>query len=110
MTGSSIPEYAEVIRRRYFLGSKKEKGKILDKFTEVTGRHRRAAFRIIFHGSRTITGEKRGCPRQYVAAVTGALRVAREVTDRLCSKRLHPFCRPGQKNRCLRREHRLPLA
>ncbi|GAI16426.1 unnamed protein product, partial [marine sediment metagenome] len=34
---------------------------------------------------------KGGCPRQYGAPVADALRVAWEATDRLCSKRLHPF-------------------
>ncbi len=37
MTRGSILEYAEAIRGRYFLASKKEKGKILDEFTKVTG-------------------------------------------------------------------------
>jgi len=36
-------------------------------------------------------GKKRGRPRQYGGAVVGALRVAWEAADRLCSKRLRPF-------------------
>ena len=91
MTQSSIREYVEAVRERYFLASKKEKSKILDEFTKVTGRHRKAAIRLIRHGGRTRTGKKRGHRRQYSAAVVGALRLAWEATDRLCSKRLHPF-------------------
>ena len=34
MTRGSIREYVEAVRRRYFLASKKEKGKILDEFTK----------------------------------------------------------------------------
>lgn len=91
MTHSSIREYVEAVRQRYFLASKKEKGKILDEFTKVTGRHRKAAIRLIRHSDRARTGKKRGRRRQYSAAVVGALRLAWEATDRLCSKRLQPF-------------------
>ena len=76
---------------RPFRASKKEKGKILDEFTKVTGRHRKAAIRLFRHGSQSKTNKRRGRPRGYGTAVAGALRVAWEATDRLCSKRLHPF-------------------
>ena len=91
MTQSSIREYVGAVRERYFLGSKKDKGKILDEFTNVTGRHRKAAIRLIRHGGRTRIGKKRGRPGQYGPAVVGVLRLAWEATDRLCSKRLQPF-------------------
>jgi hypothetical protein len=90
MTQSSIKEYAEAARERYFLASKKEKGKILDEFTKVTGRHRKAAIRLFRHGNQS-TNRKRGRPHRYGPTVAGALKVAWEATDRLCSKRLHPF-------------------
>jgi len=79
------------VRGRYLAASRKEKGKILDEFTKVIGCHRKAAIRLIRRGSRVRTKERRGRPRQYSATVVGALRVAWEATDRLCSKRLHPF-------------------
>jgi len=91
MTRGSIREYVEAVRGRYFRGSKKEKGKILDEFTKVTGSHRKTAIRLIHRGNHAMTTKKRGRPRQYGAAVAGALRAAWEATDRLCSKRLHPF-------------------
>jgi len=91
MTQSSIREYVEAVRERYLLASRKEKGEILDEFTKVTGRHRKAAIRLIRHSVHTRVGKKRGRPRQYGAAVVRALRVAWEATDRLCSKRLRPF-------------------
>jgi len=37
VTGSSIMEYTEALRDRYFRASKGEKGKILDDFTKITG-------------------------------------------------------------------------
>ena len=91
MTRGSIREYAEAVRGRYFLAAKKERGKILDEFTKVTGCHRKAAIRLFRRGNQPRTNKKRGRPRRYGANVAEALRVAWEATDRLCSKRLHPF-------------------
>ena len=91
MTRGSIREYAEAVRGRYFLATKKERGKILDEFTKVTGCHRKAAIRLFHRGNQPRTNKKRGRPRRYGANVAEALRVAWEATDRLCSKRLHPF-------------------
>ena len=91
MTRGSIREYAEAVRGRYFLVVKRERGKILDEFTKVTGCHRKAAIRLFRRGNQPRTNKKRGRPRRYGANVAEALRVAWEATDRLCSKRLHPF-------------------
>ena len=91
MTRGSIREYAEAVRGRYFLAAKKERGKILDEFTKVTGCHRKAVIRLFRRGNQPRTNKKRGRPRRYGANVAEALRVAWEATDRLCSKRLHPF-------------------
>jgi len=73
------------------LASKKEKGRILDEFTKVTGLHRKAVIRLLHHENQTGVTKKRGRSRQYNAVVIGALRFAWEATDRLCSKRLQPF-------------------
>ena len=81
--------------------SKEEKGKILDEFIKVTGYHRKATIRFLHRVNQPSTNGKRGRPRQYSLAVVGALRVAWEATDRLCSKRLHPFL--PELSRTLRR-------
>ena len=91
MTRGSIQEYTEALRGRYLLISKKEKGKILDECIKVAVCHRKAAIRLVRRGNQPETRKKRGRPRQYGTAVVGALRVTWEATDRLCSKRLHPF-------------------
>jgi len=91
MTRTSIQEYTEAVRWRYLRSSKTEKGKILDEFTKVTGYHRKAAIRLLRQTSKPMAHKKRGRPRQYSAAVVGALRVVWEAADRLCSKRLRPF-------------------
>ncbi|MFC2021592.1 hypothetical protein ACFLTR_00015 [Chloroflexota bacterium] len=51
MTRGSIREYTEAVRDRYLHGLKKEKDKILDEFTKVTGRHRKAAIRLLHRGN-----------------------------------------------------------
>ncbi len=91
MTRVGIQEYTEAVRWRYLQSSKKDKGKILDELTKVTGYHRKATIRLLHRVNQPGTGRKRGRTRQYGVAVVGALRVAWGATDCLCSKRLHPF-------------------
>jgi len=90
MTRSSVKEYVEAIRKRYKRASRNEKGRILDEFTRVTGYHRKGAIRLLRRGTRPPMG-RRGRRRQYGQEVAAALRVVWEATDRLCSRRLHPF-------------------
>lgn len=90
MTRESIKEYVEAVRGRYLRSSRKEKGMILDEFVRITGLHRKAAIRLL-HRKESSSTKKRGRPRQYRSDVVGALRVAWEATDRVCSKRLQPF-------------------
>jgi len=47
MTRGSIREYTEAVRGRYLGAGKKEKGRMLDEFTQVTGYHRKAAVRLL---------------------------------------------------------------
>ena len=63
MAPGSAREYAEAVRERYFLAVKKEKGRILDEFTKVTGHHRKAAIRLFRHWNQSIMNRKRGRPR-----------------------------------------------
>ncbi len=72
MTRRSILEYAEAVRWRYLRASKKEKGKILDEFTKVTGYHRKAVIRLIRRGNQPGGNKKRGRRRQYDTAVASA--------------------------------------
>ena len=90
MTRGSIREYTEVMRGRYLGAPEEEKSKILDEFTNVTGYHRKAAIRLLRRGHKQ-RNKRCGRPRRYGAPVVEVLRVAWEATDRLCSRRLHPF-------------------
>ncbi len=91
MTRRSILEYAEAVRGRYLRASKKLKTKILDEFVAATGLHRKAAIRLLNRRSRPPGRKRPGRPRLYGLDVMTAVKIAWEATDRLCSKRLHPF-------------------
>lgn len=91
MTRGSIREYTEAVRGRYHQASKKEKGRILDEFTNVIGCHRKSAIRLLKAKRRSDLRRRRGRSKEYGADVAGVLRMAWEATDRLCSKRLQPF-------------------
>jgi hypothetical protein len=91
MTRGSVREYVEAIRERYWRASRKEKGQILEEFTQVTGYHRKAAIRLLRRSPGQGWGRRRGRPRRYSPEVAAALKVVWEASDRLCSKRLKPF-------------------
>ena len=91
MTRGSIWEYTEAVRGRYRRASKKEKGRILDEFTNVIGCHRKSAIRLLKAKRRSDLRRRRGRSKEYGVDVVGVLRLAWEATDRLCSKRLQPF-------------------
>ena len=91
MTRNSIKEYAEAIKNRYRIESKHRKSRILDEFTKATGLHRKAAIRLLNCRSPATRRKRSGRPPRYGIVVVEALRVVWEISDRLCSKRLHPF-------------------
>ena len=58
MTRGGIREYVAAVRGRYVMASKAEKGKILDKFTQVTGCHRKAAMRLLLRKKKSLVSIK----------------------------------------------------
>jgi len=91
VTRRSIEEYAEAVRGRYLRASKKAKTEMLDEFVATTGMHRKAAIRLLNRRGRPPGKKRSGRPRLYGLEAMAALKVAWEATDRLCSKRFHPF-------------------
>jgi len=91
VTRRSILEYAEAVRGRYRGASKKLKTKILDEFVATTGLHRKVVIRLLNRRSSPVRGKRPGRPPLYGLEVLMALKIAWEATDRLCSRRLHPF-------------------
>jgi len=91
MTRGSILEYIRAVHSRYIRAQKNEKGKILDEFVTITGHHRKSAIRALGSKSHFKRDDRRGRPRKYGSVVAAELKYLWEITDHLCSKRLHPF-------------------
>jgi hypothetical protein len=82
-------EYAEELRGRYALASRKEKGRILDEYCRTTHVHRKAAIRTL-HRVRADGGRRPGRPRRYSAALSPVLAELWELSGRLSGKLLVP--------------------
>jgi len=108
VTRGSIREYTEVVRWRYLKGEKKEKGRVLDEFAQVTGYHRKTAIRLLNRNSSEKQRRRRGRRRCYGNEVVDVLRQVWEASDRLCSKRLKPFL--GEMVRVMRQHGELSLS
>ena len=91
MTRQGILEYVQAIRPRYLRAPKEGKRRILDEFIRVTNMHRKAAIRLLNRTRRTKNGKCRGRPREYGPDIARPLKAIWEASDRLCSRRLHPF-------------------
>ena len=90
MSKTSRKELLTTIRDRYQNFARKDKGRILDEFTAVTGLHRKHAIRLLA-GSKyeKEEGISLAGRRVYVEAVREAAIVVWEASDRICGKRLH---------------------
>ena len=82
-------ELLATIRDRYQHSTKRDKGRILDEFTAVTGLHRKHSIRLLAGSD----GEREQQPslagrRIYDEAVREAVIVVWEASDRICGKRL----------------------
>ena len=80
-------ELVATIRERYQQASKKDKGRILDEFTAITGHHRKHGIRLV---SQTAGEQEKQVSRRriYDEAVREAVIVVWEAADRICGKRL----------------------
>ena len=80
-------ELVATIRDRYRQASKKDKGRILDEFTAITGHHRKHGIRLL-GGTADNKGKQAVGRRIYDEAVREAVIVVWEASDRICGKRL----------------------
>jgi hypothetical protein len=82
-------EILNALRKRYKLASKKEKSRILDEFTAVSGYHRKHVARLLSSKYQINLSEKKYTGKRiYDEAVKKALIILWEAADRICSKRL----------------------
>jgi hypothetical protein len=94
----SKQDLAKALHPRYLRANRKEKGRLLDEFVEVTGYNRNYAKQVLLYGPSVptgrvdpSTGNRRhagGRPTVYSGAVVQALYVAAEATGWICGKRL----------------------
>ena len=91
MTRGGVKEYIEALRQRYWRADRKEKGRILDEVTEVSGYHRKAVIRLLRRGWSRDAVDRRGRAKRYGPEVVSALKLAWEAGDRMGSRRLQPF-------------------
>ena len=84
----------KMLSRKYYLGSKKQKGFIIDELVELSGFNRSYAtrtLRSISHKPKTKTKRKSGRNTYYDDQVRKVLEKIWEVMDYLCGKRLAPI-------------------
>jgi hypothetical protein len=92
MNTQAKQQYMATLRERYFRGSKKEKGAILDEYCRNTGEDRKHAikkFRYTIKPKKS--GERKRRGETYDGPVKAALAAVWDIFDRPCGKRLAPL-------------------
>ena len=82
-------ELVAVVAERYTRSARKDRSRILDEFTAVSGLHRKHAMRLLRIRSEPSGPRRRR--RVYDDAVREALILVWEASDRVCGKRLRPL-------------------
>jgi hypothetical protein len=83
---SARREVAAAVAERYRSAGRREKGRILDELTAVTGWHRKHAVRVLRAKSPTQAAETVPRKRRYNAAIRDAVTALWEASDRVPSK------------------------
>src|SRR5947208_3519285 len=81
-------EVGSAVAERYRSAGRREKGRILDELTAVTGWHRKHAVRALRAKAPTQVAETMPRKRRYDAAIRDAVAALWEASDRVCGKRL----------------------
>ena len=84
-------ELVMALAGRYALGSRADRGRMLDEFAALTGHHRKHAMRLLRAGISNGPSCPRLDRRTYDLATREALIVVWEASDRICGKRLRPL-------------------
>jgi hypothetical protein len=80
-------EVVSAVGERYRWAGRREKGRILDELTAITGWHRKHAVRVL-STDRDVAKPRRPRSRKYGEVIKDALIALWEASDRLCGKRL----------------------
>ena len=84
-------ELVVALSGRYALGSRADRGRMLDEFAALTGHHRKHAMRLLRAGRSDEQSGSRPDRRIYDQATREALILVWEASDRICGKRLRPL-------------------
>ena len=84
-------EFVAALAGRYALGSRADRGRMLDEVAALTGHHRKHAMRLLRAGVLGGRSGPRPARRVYDQATREALIVVWEASDRICGKRLRPL-------------------
>ena len=84
-------ELVGALAGRYTLGSRADRGRMLDEFAALTGHHRKHAMRLLRAGMSSGSSGPRPEGRVYDQATREGLIVVWEASDRVCGKRLRPL-------------------
>ena len=84
-------ELVGALAGRYALGSRADRGRMLDEFAALTGHHRKHAMRLLRAGGSNGASGPRPQRRVYDQATREALILVWEASDRVCGKRLRPL-------------------
>ena len=84
-------ELVVVAGERYRRSVRRERGRILDEFTALTGFHRKHAMRLLRSSAKSDRNGARPERRIYGEAVRETLIILWETSDRVCGKRLQPL-------------------
>jgi transposase InsO family protein len=104
ITQESCHELLQALRGRYKSASKDEKTKILDKFNDISGGHRKYAINLLSRNNPIVPAESKAHRVIYTEAVRQALVILWEAADRICGKRLKAVL-PGLVGAMERRGH-----
>jgi hypothetical protein len=88
ITGVTKKELLQALKKRYKSSSKKDKTRILDEFTAITGFHRKHSVRLLSMRVKHNIEPAKHHRKIYNEAVRQALIVCWEAADRICGKRL----------------------
>jgi hypothetical protein len=88
MSHGARRELIQVLRERYWKGTRFEKSLILNELVALTGHHRKHFIQIMARKPREKASEASPRARLYDEAVRAGLILLWEASDRVCSKRL----------------------
>ena len=89
MTEGARREYADEMRGRYGVASKREKTQLLNEYCRTTHVHRKAAIRTLRRRPRA-GGRRSGRPRRYSAGLIPVVAALWDISGRLCGRLLAP--------------------